>query len=109
MKLISYLNEKEVDQLAILEGKLAYDLSELDNSIPDSISEFLWAEEEAMELARECEAKIKSGKISKESGKAVESLHLLAPVPFPSSMRDAYAFRQHVESARRNRGLEMIP
>ena len=24
-------------------------------------------------------------------------------------MRDGYAFRQHVETARRNRGLEMIP
>ncbi|MBU3742492.1 MAG: fumarylacetoacetate hydrolase family protein [Candidatus Kapabacteria bacterium] len=34
---------------------------------------------------------------------------LMAPVPRPSSMRDGYAFRQHVEAARRNRGLEMIP
>ncbi|HYM21287.1 MAG TPA: fumarylacetoacetate hydrolase family protein [Candidatus Kapabacteria bacterium] len=34
---------------------------------------------------------------------------LLAPVPRPSSMRDGYAFRQHVEAARRNRGVEMIP
>ena len=37
------------------------------------------------------------------------SVKLLAPVPRPPSMRDAYAFRQHVETARRNRGLEMIP
>lgn len=34
---------------------------------------------------------------------------LLAPIPRPTSMRDGYAFRQHVESARRNRGLPMIP
>jgi fumarylacetoacetate (FAA) hydrolase len=34
---------------------------------------------------------------------------LLAPVPRPVSMRDGYAFRQHVATARRNRGLEMIP
>lgn len=34
---------------------------------------------------------------------------LLAPLPRPPSMRDGYAFRQHVETARRNRGLEMIP
>jgi fumarylacetoacetate (FAA) hydrolase len=34
---------------------------------------------------------------------------LLAPVPRPTSMRDGYAFRQHVEAARRNRGVEMIP
>jgi fumarylacetoacetate (FAA) hydrolase len=37
------------------------------------------------------------------------SAKLLAPVPRPPSMRDAYSFRQHVETARRNRGLEMIP
>ncbi len=34
---------------------------------------------------------------------------LLAPLPHPPSVRDGYAFRQHVEAARRNRGLEMIP
>jgi len=35
-------------------------------------------------------------------------VNLLAPVPRPTSMRDGYAFRQHVEAARRNRGVEMI-
>ena len=34
---------------------------------------------------------------------------LLAPLPRPVSVRDGYAFRQHVETARRNRGLAMIP
>ena len=34
---------------------------------------------------------------------------LLAPVPRPVAMRDGYAFRQHVATARANRGLEMIP
>jgi fumarylacetoacetate (FAA) hydrolase len=34
---------------------------------------------------------------------------LLAPIPRPPSMRDGYAFRQHVETARKSRGLEMIP
>lgn len=34
---------------------------------------------------------------------------LLSPIPRPLSMRDGYAFRQHVEAARRNRGLPMIP
>jgi fumarylacetoacetate (FAA) hydrolase len=39
----------------------------------------------------------------------VDEVELLSPVPFPSSCRDGYAFRQHVESARRNRGAQMIP
>ena len=33
---------------------------------------------------------------------------LLPPIPKPNSFRDAYAFRQHVETCRRNRGAEMI-
>ena len=39
----------------------------------------------------------------------VADVTLLAPIPRPPSMRDGYAFRQHVETARRNRGLDMIP
>lgn len=39
----------------------------------------------------------------------VSAAELLAPVPRPGSCRDAYAFRQHVETSRRNRGLGMIP
>lgn len=38
-----------------------------------------------------------------------EGLKILAPLPNPTSFRDAYAFRQHVETSRMNRGLEMIP
>lgn len=34
---------------------------------------------------------------------------ILAPIPRPVSCRDGYAFRQHVEAARRNRGVPMIP
>jgi len=36
-------------------------------------------------------------------------VQLLAPLPRPVSLRDGYAFRRHVEAARRNRGLPMIP
>lgn len=39
----------------------------------------------------------------------LDDVELMAPVPRPTSMRDGYAFRQHVEAARRNRGVEMIP
>jgi fumarylacetoacetate (FAA) hydrolase len=40
---------------------------------------------------------------------ALRDVTLRAPIPKPPSMRDGYAFRQHVETARRNRGMEMIP
>ena len=38
----------------------------------------------------------------------INDVNLLAPILNPNSLRDAYAFRQHVETSRKNRGLEMI-
>src|SRR4029077_1936534 len=40
---------------------------------------------------------------------AEREVELLAPLPHPRSVRDGYAFRQHVETARKNRGVPMIP
>lgn len=40
---------------------------------------------------------------------SLSSVVLVSPIPRPPSMRDGYAFRQHVQTARKNRGLEMIP
>lgn len=39
----------------------------------------------------------------------IRRVNILAPLPRPVSVRDGYAFRKHVETARRNRGLPMIP
>jgi fumarylacetoacetate (FAA) hydrolase len=40
---------------------------------------------------------------------SLSAVSLVSPIPRPPSMRDGYAFRQHVQTARKNRGLEMIP
>ncbi|MBX3230963.1 MAG: fumarylacetoacetate hydrolase family protein [Labilithrix sp.] len=40
---------------------------------------------------------------------SLSAVTLLSPIPRPPSMRDGYAFRQHVATARKNRGLDMIP
>ena len=40
---------------------------------------------------------------------SVESISFISPIINPTSLRDAYAFRQHVEAGRKSRGLEMIP
>ena len=39
----------------------------------------------------------------------LNDLHLLPPVPNPTSFRDFYAFEQHVKAARKLRGLDMNP
>lgn len=66
-------------------------------------------QDEAMPVAREIVALAESGKLPETLLRPLASVRLMAPVPRPPSMRDGYAFRQHVETARRNRGLEMIP
>jgi 2-keto-4-pentenoate hydratase/2-oxohepta-3-ene-1,7-dioic acid hydratase in catechol pathway len=40
---------------------------------------------------------------------ALDSVALCAPIPRPPSIRDFYAFEEHVRTARRTRGLEMEP
>ncbi|MBV9228859.1 MAG: fumarylacetoacetate hydrolase family protein [Chloroflexi bacterium] len=40
---------------------------------------------------------------------ALNEVVLLAPIPEPPTMRDFYAFEQHVKTARSHRGLGMIP
>jgi 2-keto-4-pentenoate hydratase/2-oxohepta-3-ene-1,7-dioic acid hydratase in catechol pathway len=39
----------------------------------------------------------------------ISSVRLLPPIPRPPSVRDFYAFEQHVRTARKRRGLEMEP
>jgi fumarylacetoacetate (FAA) hydrolase len=40
---------------------------------------------------------------------ALRAAKLSAPIPQPTSVRDFYAFEQHVKAARARRGLEMVP
>ncbi len=49
--------------------------------------------------------------VKSEPGKAysLNEVVLLSPIPEPPSIRDFYAFEQHVKSARTKRGLGMIP
>ena len=51
----------------------------------------------------------KAGKLPASLLQPEAATQLISPIPRPTSMRDGYAFRQHVEAARRNRGVPMIP
>jgi fumarylacetoacetate (FAA) hydrolase len=42
-------------------------------------------------------------------GIPLDQLHFEPPLLIPPSLRDFYAFEQHVRNARRNRGLQMLP
>jgi fumarylacetoacetate (FAA) hydrolase len=108
MKLVSYLQEG-ADRLAILVDGILYDMAELHPDLPANMSMFLNYWHELYPLALSGEQAIRDGRLSPDEVARFEDVDLLAPVPFPTSCRDGYAFRQHVESARRNRGVPMIP
>ncbi len=67
---------------------------------------FIDRQDVAMPVATALLARAKEGALPTV---ALAQVQLLSPIPRPPSMRDGYAFRQHVLTARRNRGLEMIP
>src|SRR5437660_10925558 len=46
---------------------------------------------------------------SNRQGVALHTVILLSPIPSPPTMRDFYAFEQHVKHARFKRGVDMIP
>ncbi len=101
MKLISYNQNGNINLGAFEEGMI-YDLHAIDSNIADNMLKFLQGGEGQLQLAK---AAVESG----NSTLSEEDVELISPVPNPPSVRDAYAFRQHVATARRNRGLEMIP
>jgi fumarylacetoacetate (FAA) hydrolase len=107
MKLVSY-HKDEQDQLAILADGLLYDTDLMHPDLPGSMSMFLNYWEDIFPLALGVDRTIKNGNVSRQQGIPVESVEILAPVPHPTSCRDAYAFRQHVAAARRNRKVDMI-
>jgi fumarylacetoacetate (FAA) hydrolase len=108
MKLVSYLNNSH-DQLALFYDGYLYDMETLHPDMPGSMSMFLSYWEDAYPVAKAAEDAIRNGRISQVRGIPFGQAQLLSPVPAPTSCRDGYAFRQHVESARRNRGVSMIP
>jgi fumarylacetoacetate (FAA) hydrolase len=77
---------------------------------PMSMIELLDGGPEAMERVRGlAEAVAGDEEGLWESSQSLDDVELLAPVPFPRTIRDFYAFEQHVKAARALRGLEMIP
>jgi len=103
MKIVTY-KYNESTHLGLIVNEKIYSL----NSIASSMNDFLQMEEEGMRKAKELEESIKNANANSEGIPLNDSV-LLAPVPNPPSCRDAYAFRQHVATARRNRGVDMIP
>jgi fumarylacetoacetate (FAA) hydrolase len=110
MKLISFLNAG-VETLGIYMNERIYAVplaaSMAGKSGPSTMRQLLEGEEKSMDELRELHRLLLEGKINPD-GFQWSGVEVLAPVPHPTSCRDGYAFRQHVEAARRNRKVEMI-
>ena len=107
MKLVSFLKNGS-ECAGLISGDKVYDLYMLHAGLPDSMKGILAGWEEYFPLLLKYSKEIDQSAKIKSRGLAFNEVHLMAPVPHPPSLRDGYAFRQHVETARRNRGLEMI-
>lgn len=105
MKLVTYWHKNET-VLGIWEHGGVYPLWTLDPRLPRDMSVFLIGGSESMFIAQQAHERLLLGEMGFPP---LYDAQLAAPVPRPASVRDAYAFRQHVETSRRNRGLDMIP
>ena len=124
MKLVTYKQGSESRSGLLVEGArgdldtivdLAGALAHLGRgALGRTVLELVEAGAEGLAAGREVTEAFQAKKLPESHGGrpltvATSSVTLLAPIPRPTSMRDGYAFRQHVETARKNRGLEMIP
>ncbi len=109
MKLVTFLDTTKTEKLGIYDDgrvmNLANESQMLGIELPADMNTFLAGGEKFMKLARRVAEEFRKDK----ENPGVEGFKILAPVPHPRSCRDAYAFRQHVAAARRNRGVDMIP
>lgn len=102
MKLVTYrLGESERIGAVLPDGGIV-DFHAADPRLAVDMLTLIRRQDELLPIARAALAKA-SARID------AASVTLLAPLPRPLAMRDGYAFRQHVATARRNRGLDMIP
>lgn len=106
MKLVTF-SQNSKQKLGLYCKGLFYDLNKINNEIPLDIINFLEGGKKNFELALKIENEIIENNI--HIGYEINQIEICAPIPKPTSCRDGYAFRQHVEAARRNRGVAMIP
>ncbi|HVZ39542.1 MAG TPA: fumarylacetoacetate hydrolase family protein [Candidatus Kapabacteria bacterium] len=110
MKLVTYVTRGQsaaAGRPGAIVGDRIVDLQDAMNVA--SVLELLQRGEGGMSQARSVVEAAATDAEMQAKGALVSDVVLLAPIPRPTSMRDGYAFRQHVEAARRNRGVEMIP
>ncbi|WP_113929570.1 fumarylacetoacetate hydrolase family protein [Bacillus sp. P14.5] len=104
MKLLSYQKQEGAARLGVLlDEHTVVDVHEASGgNLPDNILSFLENSGENLKMLQEF--------IPADKGiYSIEEVMVKAPIPRPVSIRDFYAFEEHVRTARKNRGLDVVP
>jgi 2-keto-4-pentenoate hydratase/2-oxohepta-3-ene-1,7-dioic acid hydratase in catechol pathway len=107
MKFVTFIKQNGQERAGVLlENDYVVDLHEAScGDLPEKLLDFIEKNEEYMKKAEDYF--FVSGE--QKGIYQLNAIQLKAPLPHPRSLRDFYAFEQHVKTARGKRGLEMIP
>jgi len=108
MKIVTYFENGKEQLGFVLEDKV-FPSHMISNKIPNSTLELMQLGKHGLKITQDELEKFQKIEGYQNEGLNFSEIRLAAPLPNPTSFRDAYAFRQHVETSRLNRGLEMIP
>lgn len=113
MRFVTYRNhQQEIETYGLTDSSLKFILplrGRLGANCPQTLLDLIRSFDVYSARVQELDSLLKLKRISENELIPVQDVELLSPIPRPISMRDGYAFRQHVEAARRGRGLPMIP
>jgi fumarylacetoacetate (FAA) hydrolase len=107
MKIVSFLRNGN-DYAGLLVNNQVYGFEICHPNLPLTMNMALQDWEQSFLYLLQAEERIANGKIDIQKSIPLNDVQLIAPIPFPPSCRDGYAFRQHVAAARRNRKVDMI-
>ena len=100
MKLLTYkINNLEIHQVGVLKNQLVYNLNHWFGNI--SLIELIQIKNYQQQISDFID---NNNCLTHD----INNITILPVIPNPTSFRDAYAFREHVETSRKNRGVNMI-
>ena len=105
MKLITFKYKNKRNIFGIVKEGHAIPIEKIwiDNKIPSNMLEYL---NNLSENKNILEQQILT--VNPDDFPSLKNVELQSPILKPNSLRDAYAFKQHVEAGRKSRGLKMI-
>lgn len=107
MKWVTFINPDGYQRAGWIKGDFVYDAEKASGGkLPPTMLEILKGQDSYQPIFNQLEALSKE---EKGMSYPLADTTLCAPIPHPPSVRDFYAFEQHVRTAREKRGLAVPP